>query len=108
MARLGENRYGKAQIRLMKVDRDTERHVLHDLNVSISLAGDIFYERFPEDLKDQARASYQAVVNGAATEQHVREAASGGADIQGDLVGDLNGKVAQPFFQFESAATDIG
>ena len=36
---LGDNRYGKAEIRLMKVDRDTERHVLHDLNVSISLSG---------------------------------------------------------------------
>jgi urate oxidase len=41
MARLGENRYGKAEIRLMKVDRDTERHVLHDLSVSISLSGDM-------------------------------------------------------------------
>ncbi len=41
MARLGQNQYGKAQIRLMKVDRDTERHVLHDLNVSIALAGDM-------------------------------------------------------------------
>ena len=41
MARLGENRYGKAQIRLMKVDRDTERHVLHDLNVSVSLTGEM-------------------------------------------------------------------
>ena len=41
MARLGENRYGKAQIRLMKVDRDTERHVLHDLNVSVALSGDM-------------------------------------------------------------------
>jgi urate oxidase len=41
MARLGENRYGKAQIRLMKVDRDTERHVLHDLNVSIALSGEM-------------------------------------------------------------------
>ena len=37
---LGENQYGKAQIRLMKVDRDAESHVLHDLNVSVSLAGD--------------------------------------------------------------------
>jgi urate oxidase len=36
---LGDNRYGKAEIRLMKVDRDTERHVLHDLTVSISLSG---------------------------------------------------------------------
>lgn len=41
MVRLGENRYGKAQIRLLKVDRETERHVLHDLNVSISLSGDM-------------------------------------------------------------------
>jgi urate oxidase len=41
MARLGENRYGKAQIRLMKLDRATERHVLHDLNVSIALSGDM-------------------------------------------------------------------
>ena len=39
MAVLGQNQYGKAQIRLMKVDRDTDRHVLHDLNVSIALAG---------------------------------------------------------------------
>ena len=41
MARLGENQYGKAQIRLMKVDRDADRHVLHDLNVSIALSGDM-------------------------------------------------------------------
>jgi urate oxidase len=37
---LGENRYGKAEIRLMKVDRDTPRHVVHDLNVSVALSGD--------------------------------------------------------------------
>jgi urate oxidase len=40
-ARLGDNQYGKAQIRLMKVDRDSERHVLHDLNVSVALSGDM-------------------------------------------------------------------
>ena len=40
-ARLGENRYGKAEIRLMKVDRDTPRHVLHDLTVSVALAGEM-------------------------------------------------------------------
>ena len=38
---LGDNQYGKAEIRLMKVDRDTPRHVLHDLNVSVALAGDM-------------------------------------------------------------------
>ena len=40
-ARLGDNQYGKAEIRVMKVDRDQPRHVLHDLTVSIALAGDM-------------------------------------------------------------------
>ena len=40
-ARLGDNQYGKAEIRLLRVDRDTRRHVLHDLTVSIALAGDM-------------------------------------------------------------------
>ena len=40
-ARLGENQYGKAEIRVMKVDRDEPRHVLHDLTVSVALAGDM-------------------------------------------------------------------
>jgi urate oxidase len=41
MARLGPNQYGKAQIRLLKVDREAERHVVHDLNVSVALSGDM-------------------------------------------------------------------
>ena len=41
MAVLGENRYGKAEVRLLKVDRATARHVLHDLTVSIALSGDM-------------------------------------------------------------------
>ena len=40
-ARLGENQYGKAEIRVMKVDRDRPRHVLHDLTVGVALAGDM-------------------------------------------------------------------
>src|SRR5680860_560239 len=38
---LVDNEYGKAQIRLMKVDRDAESHLLHDLNVSVSLRDDL-------------------------------------------------------------------
>jgi urate oxidase len=44
---MGDNQYGKAEVRLMKVDRadhasvGRDRHTLHDLNVSISLAGDM-------------------------------------------------------------------
>jgi urate oxidase len=41
MAHLGDNQYGKAEIRLMKVDRDQPRHVIHDLTVSVALAGDM-------------------------------------------------------------------
>jgi urate oxidase len=38
--RLGPNRYGKAEIRLVRVVRDTERHELRDLTVSVALVGD--------------------------------------------------------------------
>ena len=37
---LGENRYGKAEVRIVTVRRDGDQHQLKDLNVSISLAGD--------------------------------------------------------------------
>ncbi len=38
---LGANRYGKAEIRLVKVDRDSDTHRLADLNVSTALSGDM-------------------------------------------------------------------
>ncbi|KHL13248.1 urate oxidase [Mumia flava] len=38
--RLGANRYGKAEVRLVRVDRDTERHTLTDLSVTSQLRGD--------------------------------------------------------------------
>jgi urate oxidase len=44
---MGDNQYGKSEVRLMKVDRaehdsvGRDRHTLHDLNVSIALAGDM-------------------------------------------------------------------
>ena len=40
MARLGRNRYGKAGVRLVKVDRSTARHELRDLTIAIALEGD--------------------------------------------------------------------
>jgi urate oxidase len=36
---LGPNQYGKAETRLVRVDRGSDRHVLHDLNVSVALRG---------------------------------------------------------------------
>ena len=38
--RLGANRYGKAENRVVRIVRDTDRHEIHDLNVSTSLRGD--------------------------------------------------------------------
>ncbi|HEU0239270.1 MAG TPA: urate oxidase [Micromonosporaceae bacterium] len=38
---LGANEYGKAETRLVRVDRDGDRHTLRDLNVSVALRGDL-------------------------------------------------------------------
>jgi urate oxidase len=38
---LGPNQYGKAETRVVRVVRDGARHTLTDLNVSVSLAGDL-------------------------------------------------------------------
>lgn len=37
---LGANQYGKAEVRLVKITRDTERHEIEDLNVTSQLRGD--------------------------------------------------------------------
>lgn len=37
---LGPNQYGKAEVRVVKVTRDTDRHEIEDLNVSSQLRGD--------------------------------------------------------------------
>src|SRR5919112_4435724 len=37
---LGQNNYGKSEIRLVKVRRDVERHELWDLTVDVALEGD--------------------------------------------------------------------
>jgi urate oxidase len=38
--RLGANQYGKAEVRIVKVTRDTPRHLIEDLNVTSQLRGD--------------------------------------------------------------------
>ncbi|MGH3434558.1 MAG: factor-independent urate hydroxylase, partial [Thermocrispum sp.] len=39
--RLGENQYGKAETRLVRIDRDGDVHAITDLTVSTALAGDL-------------------------------------------------------------------
>jgi len=38
---LGPNQYGKAEVRVVKVTRDTDRHEIEDLNVTSQLRGDL-------------------------------------------------------------------
>lgn len=38
---LGANRYGKAEVRIVHVERSTPTHALTDLNVSVALSGDL-------------------------------------------------------------------
>ena len=40
LSEMGANQYGKSSIRLVKVDKRTDRHELRDLTVDIALAGD--------------------------------------------------------------------
>ena len=40
MIELGANRYGKSAIRLVKIDRGSDRHTVRDLTVAIALEGD--------------------------------------------------------------------
>ena len=37
---LGDNQYGKAETRVVRVDRGADRHTLHDLNVTVTVRGD--------------------------------------------------------------------
>ncbi|WP_025274734.1 factor-independent urate hydroxylase [Haloglycomyces albus] len=38
---LGDNQYGKAETRVVRTVRDTDRHEIVDMNVSVALAGDL-------------------------------------------------------------------
>src|SRR4051794_35291187 len=41
MIELGANQYGKAEVRLVHVRRDGDRHEIRDLNVGVTLSGDL-------------------------------------------------------------------
>jgi len=38
---LGQNQYGKAEVRLVKITRDTKRHEIEDVTVTSQLRGDL-------------------------------------------------------------------
>lgn len=41
LAVLGQNQYGKAEVRVVKITRDGDTHHIKDLNVSVALTGDL-------------------------------------------------------------------
>ncbi|MDQ4502450.1 factor-independent urate hydroxylase [Sinomonas sp. ASV322] len=46
---LGKNQYGKAEVRVVKITRDTDRHEIEDLNVTSQLRGDFASAHFDGD-----------------------------------------------------------
>ena len=49
---LGPNQYGKAENRVVRIYRDTERHEIRDVNVSTSLRGDFSAAHYAGDQSD--------------------------------------------------------
>src|SRR6185436_13589955 len=49
---LGPNQYGKAENRVVRIYRDTDRHEIRDINVSTSLRGDFTDAHLTGDQKD--------------------------------------------------------
>jgi urate oxidase len=49
---LGKNQYGKAENRVVRIYRDTPRHEIHDVNVSICLRGDFSAAHLTGDQSD--------------------------------------------------------
>lgn len=49
---LGKNQYGKAENRLVRIYRDTPRHEIHDVNVSVCLRGDFAAAHLAGDQAD--------------------------------------------------------
>ncbi|WP_283133750.1 factor-independent urate hydroxylase [Rhizohabitans arisaemae] len=49
---LGPNRYGKAETRVVRVDRDGARHRIKDCNVGVSLSGDLHRTHLSGDNRD--------------------------------------------------------
>lgn len=49
---LGDNQYGKAENRIVRIYRDTPRHEIHDINVSTALRGDFSAAHLVGDQRD--------------------------------------------------------
>jgi urate oxidase len=75
---LGDNRYGKAETRVVRIVRDTERHRIRDRNVSTALRGDFADAHdtgdqahvLPTDTQKNTVYAYAAEHGGGAAEEY--------------------------------------
>src|SRR6478735_4679432 len=86
---LGDNRYGKAETRLVRVVRDTARHEVRDLTVSSSLRGDFAAAHVEGDQAnvDGRPHDHTFVRSGAETRTAVVTAYDGGEHVLTGLTG---------------------
>lgn len=67
---LGKNQYGKAENRVVRIYRDTERHEIKDVNVSSSLRGDFTVAQVFADLESLALQQTLFEMGKAVLEEH--------------------------------------
>ncbi|QZY29853.1 factor-independent urate hydroxylase [Nocardioides coralli] len=72
--RLGHNRYGKAENRVVRIVRDTPRHEIRDLNVSTALRGDFAAAHLDGDQSDVLPTDTQKNTAFAYAKEHGVEA----------------------------------
>ena len=85
---LGPNQYGKAENRVVRIYRDTERHEIRDVNVSTSLRGDFTAAHYTGDQADVLPTDTQKQTAYAyAKEKGIAEIENYGLDLARHFVG---------------------
>ena len=87
---LGPNQYGKAENRVVRIYRDTERHEIRDVNVSTSLRGDFTAAHYAGDQADVLPTDTQKQTCYAyAKEKGIAEIENYGLDLARHFVDDI-------------------
>ena len=87
---LGPNQYGKAENRVVRIYRDTDRHEIRDVNVSTSLRGDFTAAHYTGDQADVLPTDTQKQTCYAyAKEKGIGEIENYGLDLARHFVSDV-------------------
>jgi urate oxidase len=87
---LGPNQYGKAENRVVRIYRETERHEIRDVNVSTALRGDFTAAHYTGDQADVLPTDTQKQTCYAyAKEKGIREVENYGLDLAHHFVDDI-------------------